>query len=34
LSLSGEEGFPSSGILSGGGQSGSGDARFERSISQ
>src|ERR1035437_8782993 len=34
LSLSGEEGFPSSGILCDGGQSGSGDARFERSISQ
>jgi hypothetical protein len=29
-----KQAFPSSRILSGGGQSGSGDARFERSISQ
>ena len=34
LSISEEEAFPSSGILSGGGRSGSGDARFEGSISQ
>ena len=34
LSLSGEPAFPSRVILCGGGRSGSGDARFERSISQ
>ena len=34
LSLSGEQAFPSRVILCGGGRSGSGDARFEGSISQ